>query len=214
MKELYACILEGDTDKALSLTEALLSKGFSPLELVRLLAEEMGELGRRFETYQAFLPDLVLAGDSFAQILSRLEPLFSETDSGRRHYTAVVGTVRGDFHDIGKNLLIVALRLNGFKVVDLGTDVPPEDFLAAARKHRADVVGLSTLMRSTLVSQADFLRLLRDTGDRKNYLVSIGGVATSEEWSKSIGADFWSSDVFESARRIRAALDAASSPKT
>lgn len=206
MDRLCACVLEGDGDGALVEAELLLSEGVSARDLLGVLAEELAELGRRFEDYRAFLPDLILAGDAFAQVMDRLEGRL-EPGGDASAYTAVVGTVQGDFHDIGKNLLVVALRIGGFRVVDLGTDVAPETFLAAAREHRADVVGLSTLLSSTLVFQADFIRLLEESGDRQEYLVSIGGASTSGEWSREIGADVWGPNVFESVERIRLALE-------
>ena len=210
-ERLCDCILEGDAEKALIETERLLAEGTPPEALVESLAAEMETLGERFQNYDAFLPDLILAGDVFTQVLNHLErrlPAPPPGQEGPSPYVAVVGTVQEDTHDIGKNLLAIALRLGGFRVVDLGTDVSPENFLRAVERHRADVVGLSTLLSSTLVFQGEFVRLLRASGRREDVLIAIGGAATSRGWSEKIGADVWNVDVFQSVREIRRALEA------
>ena len=211
MERLCDCILEGDAEKALIETERLLAEGTPPEALVESLAAEMETLGERFQNYDAFLPDLILAGDVFTQVLNHLErrlPAPPPGQEGPSPYVAVVGTVQEDTHDIGKNLLAIALRLGGFRVVDLGTDVSPENFLRAVERHRADVVGLSTLLSSTLVFQGEFVRLLRASGRREDVLIAIGGAATSRGWSEKIGADVWNVDVFQSVREIRQELEA------
>ena len=210
-ERLCDCILEGDAEKALIETERLLAEGTPPEALLESLAAEMETLGERFQNYDAFLPDLILAGDVFTQVLNHLERRLSSPPSGQEGpspYVAVVGTVQEDYHDIGKNLLVVALRLGGFRVVDLGTNVSPEDFLAAVDRHQADVVGLSALLSSTLVFQGEFVRLVHASGRREDILIAIGGAATSRDWSEEIGADVWDVDVFQSVREIRQELEA------
>ena len=210
-ERLCDCILEGDAEKALIETERLLAEGTPPEALVESLAAEMETLGERFQNYDAFLPDLILAGDVFTQVLNHLErrlPAPPPGQEGPSPYVAVVGTVQEDTHDIGKNLLVVALRLGGFRVVDLGTNVSPEDFLAAVDRHQADVVGLSALLSSTLVFQGEFVRLVHASGRREDILIAIGGAATSRDWSEEIGADVWDVDVFQSVREIRQELEA------
>jgi methylmalonyl-CoA mutase cobalamin-binding domain/chain len=211
MERLCDCILEGDAEKALVEAERLLAEGTPPEALVESLAAEMETLGERFQNYDAFLPDLILAGDVFTQVLNHLEkrlPAPPPGQEGARPYVAVVGTVQEDTHDMGKNLLVIALRLGGFRVVDLGTDVSPEDFLTAVERHQADVVGLSTLLSSTLVFQEEFVRLLSASGRREDVLIAIGGAATSRQWSEEIGADVWNVDAFQSVREIRRELEA------
>ena len=120
--------------------------------------------------------------------------------------TVIIGTVKGDYHDIGKNIVGIVLQANGFNVVDLGADVDPVAYLEAARKEKADVVGLSALMTTTMPGQEEFIKLVADAGDKGKYLVCVGGAPTSVEWAERIGADVWSFDAFECAAKLKKLL--------
>ena len=117
--------------------------------------------------------------------------------------TVVIGTVKGDFHDIGKNIIGIVLQANGFKVVDLGSDVDPVAYMDAARKEKADAVGISALMTTTMPGQEEFIKLVAETGDKGKYVVCVGGAPTSVEWAERIGADLWSFDAFEFAAKLK-----------
>ena len=199
-------MVDGDGDAAVALVNDLLAKGTAAQEVMNGLTEEMGILGQKFENFEVFLPDLMIAGDAFMQIMSVLkEPLVAATD-GTAAKTVIIGTVKGDYHDIGKNIVGIVLQANGFNVVDLGADVDPVAYLDAARKEKADVVGLSALMTTTMPGQEEFIKLVKDAGEKGKYLVCVGGAPTSVEWAERIGADVWSFDAFECAAKLKKLL--------
>ena len=199
-------MVDGDGDAAVALVNDLLAKGTAAQEVMNGLTEEMGILGQKFENFEVFLPDLMIAGDAFMQIMSVLkEHLVAATD-GTAAKTVIIGTVKGDYHDIGKNIVGIVLQANGFNVVDLGADVDPVAYLDAARKEKADVVGLSALMTTTMPGQEEFIKLVKDAGEKGKYLVCVGGAPTSVEWAERIGADVWSFDAFECAAKLQKLL--------
>ena len=199
-------MVDGDGDAAVALVNDLLAKGTAAQEVMNGLTEEMGILGQKFENFEVFLPDLMIAGDAFMQIMSVLkEHLVADTD-GTAAKTVIIGTVKGDYHDIGKNIVGIVLQANGFNVVDLGADVDPVAYLDAARKEKADVVGLSALMTTTMPGQEEFIKLVKDAGEKGKYLVCVGGAPTSVEWAERIGADVWSFDAFECAAKLKKLL--------
>ena len=194
-------MVDGDGDAAVALVNDLLAKGTAAQEVMNGLTEEMGILGQKFENF-----DLMIAGDAFMQIMSVLkEHLVAATD-GTAAKTVIIGTVKGDYHDIGKNIVGIVLQANGFNVVDLGADVDPVAYLDAARKEKADVVGLSALMTTTMPGQEEFIKLVKDAGEKGKYLVCVGGAPTSVEWAERIGADVWSFDAFECAAKLKKLL--------
>ena len=192
-------MVEGDGDAAVALVKELIEKGTPAKDIMAGLTEEMGVLGQNFEV---FLPDLMIAGDAFMQIMSVLKEHLVTASEGEAK-TVIIGTVKGDYHDIGKNIVGIVLQANGFNVVDLGADVDPVAYLEAARKEKADVVGLSALMTTTMPGQEEFIKLVADAGDKGKYLVCVGGAPTSAEWAERIGADVWS---FECAAKLKKLL--------
>lgn len=201
--EVRQFMVDGDGEAAVSMVQDLIEKGTEPREIMAGLTEEMGILGDKFENFEVFLPDLMIAGDAFMQIMSVLKEHLV-TDADEKHAkTVIIGTVKGDYHDIGKNIVGIVLQANGFNVVDLGADVDPVAYLEAARKEGADVVGLSALMTTTMPGQEEFIKLVKDAGDEGKYKVCIGGAPTSVEWADRIGADIWSFDAFECAAKLK-----------
>ena len=195
-------MIEGDGDEGVTLLEKLISEGITPRDIMAGLTEEMGILGNRFEQGEAFLPDLMVAGDAFAQMMEVLKPHLTGTGSKEQH-TVVIGTVKGDYHDIGKNIVGVILQANGFNVIDIGTDVDHMQFVEAAEKNNAAVVALSALMTTTMPAQEEFIKLLGETGHKGKFKVCIGGAPTSQDWANRIGADLWSFDAFECANKLK-----------
>ena len=198
-------MVEGDGDAAVALVKELIEKGTPAKDIMAGLTEEMGVLGQKFENFEVFLPDLMIAGDAFMQIMSVLKEHLVTASEGEAK-TVIIGTVKGDYHDIGKNIVGIVLQANGFNVVDLGADVDPVAYLEAARKEKADVVGLSALMTTTMPGQEEFIKLVADAGDKGKYLVCVGGAPTSVEGAERIGADVWSFDAFECAAKLKKLL--------
>lgn len=199
-------MVDGDGDTAVVLVNDLLAKGTTAQDIMNGLTEEMGLLGQKFENFEVFLPDLMIAGDAFMQIMSVLKGHLVSATDGAAAKTVVIGTVKGDYHDIGKNIVGIVLQANGFNVVDLGADVDPVAYLDAARKEKADAVGLSALMTTTMPGQGEFIKLVKDAGEKGKYLVCVGGAPTSTEWAERIGADVWSFDAFEYAAKLKKLL--------
>ena len=199
-------MVDGDGDAADALVNDMLAKGTAAQEIMNGLTEEMGILGQKFENFEVFLPDLMIAGDAFMQIMSVLKEHLVAAADGTAAKTVIIGTVKGDYHDIGKNIVGIVLQANGFNVVDLGADIDPVAYLDAARKEKADVVGLSALMTTTMPGQEEFIKLVKDAGEKGKYLVCVGGAPTSVEWAERIGADVWSFDAFECAAKLKKLL--------
>lgn len=199
-------MVDGDGDAAVALVNDMLAKGTAAQEIMNGLTEEMGILGQKFENFEVFLPDLMIAGDAFMQIMSVLKEHLVAAADGTAAKTVIIGTVKGDYHDIGKNIVGIVLQANGFNVVDLGADIDPVAYLDAARKEKADVVGLSALMTTTMPGQEEFIKLVKDAGEKDKYLVCVGGAPTSVEWAERIGADVWSFDAFECAAKLKKLL--------
>ena len=196
-------MIEGDGDSAVAMVKDLMETGIAPHDRMGGLTEEMGILGDKFENFEAFLPDLMIAGDAFMQIMDVLKEHLVAGSAEAAQKTVVIGTVKGDFHDIGKNIIGIVLQANGFKVVDLGSDVDPVAYMDAARKEKADAVGISALMTTTMPGQEEFIKLVAETGDKGKYVVCVGGAPTSVEWAERIGADLWSFDAFEFAAKLK-----------
>jgi 5-methyltetrahydrofolate--homocysteine methyltransferase len=148
----------------------------------------MNEVGRRFECNQFFVPELLLAARAMKASLELLRPLLAERGTepiGR----AVVGTVKGDLHDVGKNLVASLLEGGGFEVIDLGVNVPPEKFVAAAREKNAQIVGLSALLTTTMPSMRSTVEAFKAAGMRDQVKILIGGAPVTQRFADEIGAD-------------------------
>ena len=199
-------MVDGEGEAAAALVKETMEKGTAAQEIMNGLTDEMALLGQKFENFEVFLPDLMIAGDAFMQIMDVLKEHLVAAADGTAAKTVIIGTVKGDYHDIGKNIVGIVLQANGFNVIDLGADVDPVAYLEAARKEKADVVGLSALMTTTMPGQEEFIKMVADAGDKGKYLVCVGGAPTSVEWAERIGADVWSFDAFECAANLKKLL--------
>lgn len=203
IEELYEAVLEGDFDDTPELTQEGLAAGFGPQELIdRAMIPAMTEAGRRFEDDEYFVPELLSSGRAIKGGLDVLRPLLlaGEADPAG---TVVIGTVQGDLHDIGKNLVAVMLEGAGFDVVDLGTDVSPSQVVAAIREHRPQVVCLSALLTTTMLSMPTIVDAIVDAGLRDEVRIMMGGAPMSEQRAKEFGADAYADNANAA---VRAAL--------
>ena len=189
LEELYEAVVDGEDDLAVELTREGVDEGLEPLTLIDdAMIPAMAEAGRRFEDEEYFVPELILAGRAIKAGLEILRPLLS---AGDLHHSGsvVIGTVQGDLHDIGKNLVAVMLEGAGFEVIDLGTDVGPEEVVAAVEQHRPQLVGLSALLTTTMLSMPTIIEAIEAAGLREQVKVLVGGAPLSEEMAKEFGAD-------------------------
>jgi len=176
--------------------DALLS-GISPYEAVMGgMAKGMEEVGKRYEAREYFLPELIIAGEVMKEGMKVLEPHL-KTGEVKPIGKVVIGTVKGDIHDIGKNVVATLLRAAGFDVVDLGVDVSAERFVNVAREHKPDIVALSALLTSTMPEMELVIDALRKAKVRSKVKVIIGGASITAEYAKMIGADAGVREAFE-----------------
>ena len=191
IEALRQAILEGDEDAALSAAGSWVAAGFEPVTLLdeggTATIREVGELFSRFEIY---LPELILAGDALKAASEVLTAEMRRRGTAlQSHGKIVIGTVEGDVHDIGKNLVASLLVANGFEVVDLGVDVPAREIVAKAQAEKADIIALSALMTTSSFYQQQVIQLLAEVGRRDDFFVIVGGGPVTGEWAEEIGAD-------------------------
>ena len=184
-----------DTTKAEALTRQLLEEGVSPHEMISALTETMNKLGDMFSRLEIFLPQLVLSGEALTKVVDIIRPKLMESgEQGPAKGKVVLGVVKGDLHEIGKNIVKLMLETNGFEVKDIGYDVDSLTFIKEAEAMGADIIGASSLMTTTMPGQKEIIELLKDKGLRDRYKVVIGGAPTGPEWADRIGADLYCED--------------------
>ena len=189
LQTLKDAVLKGDAKTSRAITEEALQAGVEPLTILNeYLVSAMSEVGRRFECSEFFVPELLLAARAMKASLELIRPILSQRGAeliGK----AVVGTVKGDLHDIGKNLVASLLEGGGFEVIDLGVNVPPEKFIAAVRDHHAQIVGLSALLTTTMPSMKLTIEAFQAAGLRDKVKIFIGGAPVTQRYADEIGAD-------------------------
>ena len=195
-------ILTFDADRFVETVKKLVDQGYSPIVIVNALTEVLKEIGKRFENGEIFLVHLVVAGDAAKRAtVEVLEPLIKKTSVKRKSLGKVlIGTVAGDIHDIGKNIVAMMLFTAGFEVYDIGKDVPTEDFVKKTRESNADIVALSALLTTTLPAQRDVIDALKKAGLREKVKVLVGGAPATAKWAEEVGADGYGEDAIEAVK--------------
>jgi 5-methyltetrahydrofolate--homocysteine methyltransferase len=187
-------VIDGDVEAAGEMTRAALkAKGNAEEILNRGLLPGIRKVGELFGAGKYFLPELLMAGKVMNAAMAILEPELSKAKVGPRG-RYLIGTVRGDMHDIGKNIVVMLLRSNGWEVMDLGVDVPPEDFCAAVAKGNYQIVGMSALLTTTMSGVKDTIEALKAAGLRDKVKVMVGGAPMTQGWATRAGADGYASD--------------------
>lgn len=194
IQQLQDAMVEGDEAQCAELAREIVTAGADLQAVIAVLATEMEEVGRRFEEMEIFLPEVLLAADGMAAVMEVFAPELSRDAAATTRGVVVLGTARGDMHQIGKDLVALFLQIGGFKVVDLGTDVDPLDFIHEAERSNADVIGISSLMTTTMPGATEVIKILADKGVRDRFRVVVGGAPTSQEWADKIGADGWAEE--------------------
>ena len=194
LTKLYDAILEGDAQLAIEITEAAIAADVDPQSLITdRMIPAMDEVGRRFEEGEFFVPELLIAGRAMKGSLELLRPLLAERGVepvGR----VVIGTVKGDLHDIGKGLVASMLEGAGFEVTDLGIDVSSEKFVSEVQEKDADILALSALLTTTMPAIKDVIEAMREAGAHGKCKVMIGGAPITQKYADSVGADGYSSN--------------------
>lgn len=192
LEQLKQAILTGDAKTSRNVTEAALADGVEPMRLVNdFMVPAMDEVGRRFECNEYFVPELLLSARAMKSALELIRPLLAKSGiqpAGR----VAIGTVKGDLHDIGKNLVAAMFEGGGFEVIDLGVNVAPERFIDAIKAKNANVIAMSALLTTTMPSMKTTIEALKTAGVRDQVKVFVGGAPITQKYADDIGADGYS----------------------
>jgi 5-methyltetrahydrofolate--homocysteine methyltransferase len=192
LQALHDAVLNGDAKSAKAITEAALAAGVEPLQLVqKYMMPAMSEVGRRFECNEYFVPELLLAARAMKAALELVRPLLTAQGSQPAGRVAL-GTVKGDLHDIGKNLVAAMLEGGGYEIIDLGVNVSPEQFVAAVKEKGANIIAMSALLTTTMPSMKTTVDALKQAGVREQVKILVGGAPVTQKYADEIGADGFS----------------------
>ncbi|PID58100.1 cobalamin-binding protein [candidate division KSB3 bacterium] len=202
-------LIDGDMNAVTDGITQALDKGLGAADILSQgLIAGMTEVGQLFEEGEFFVPEMLIAARAMQAGVARLKPKLMEEDV-KPLGTIVLGTVKGDLHDIGKNLVGMMLEGVGFEVIDLGTDVSPEKFVEAIQEHEAGFVGMSALLTTTMSSMKSCVEALKEAGIRDKVSVMIGGAPVTQNYADEIGADIYAPDGPSAARKVKEAIGAA-----
>ena len=203
LEEISASLQKGDETQVAELTKRAITESIEAKEILDdgLLAG-MNVIGKKFRDHEIFLPEVLLAARAMYAGMDLLKPLFLK-DGMPNIGKVVIGTVQGDLHDIGKNLVAIMLKGAGFEIIDLGKDVPPEDFVDTAEREDADVIGMSTLLTTTTPMMTRVIELLKERGLEENISTIVGGAPVSLELAQEIGADAYGYDAANAVEKVK-----------
>ncbi len=207
LEQLDKLVENGEKEQSEALAHKLLADGIAPLAILDTLTRTMQRVGEQFANLDIFLPEVMMAGEALTAVVDIARPrLLESSRQAAARGKVVLGVVRGDLHEIGKNIVKLMLEINGFEVRDLGYDVDPLDFIKAAEEMGADFIGASSLMTTTMPRQKEIIAFLKDKGLREKYKVVIGGAPASKEWADMIGADLYCEDANTAPEEMAALL--------
>ena len=192
LDELRDAVMAGDADRTVKLTQDAIEGAAPPDEILNGMVAAMDEVGRRFQCGNAFVPEMLFASRAMRAGLALLEPILVQ-EGIKPEVTAVIGTVQGDLHDLGKDLVVMMWKGANFEVIDLGIDVSADRFIKAIKKHKAQIVGLSTLLTTTMSNMEATVQAIKET--KLNHVKTIvGGAPVSQQFADVIGADAYGPD--------------------
>lgn len=208
-KKLSNAVIIGEPEEAEALAKQAVDEGADPLTCINEgLMPGIQKVGELFSTGEYFLPDLIIGAEAMKSALDIFEPLLTGGQEREVVGRVVLGTVKGDLHEIGKTLVGTMLTANGFKVTDLGVDVPPEDFIAAIKEADAEIVGASALLTTTMLQQEKLIEAIEEAGLREKVKVMVGGAPATETFAKDIGADGYAKDAISAVDMAFRLIDA------
>jgi corrinoid protein of di/trimethylamine methyltransferase len=205
LEKLAAVVIDGTEDEARVLAQAVVANKIDPLEAIEHgLSKGMEIIGGRFECGDAYLPELLMAAASFNAAMAVLKP---EIEAQKKQVVklgkVLIGTVKGDVHSIGKDIVASVLDTSGFEVVDIGVDNPSLNIIQEAEKVQADVIALSSVMTTTMPAQKEVIDTLKEMGIRQKYFVIIGGGPVNQEWADRIGADGYGKSAIDAVALVK-----------
>jgi corrinoid protein of di/trimethylamine methyltransferase len=199
--KLRECIISGNKEGLIEVVEDGLSQDVSPLDLIDQMTDIMKEVGEKFENGEAFLPEMIKAADAWKVAVTKLEPELAEGQVAQKKVGRIVmGTVQGDMHDLGKNIVVAFLKTVGFEIMDVGIDASPSKLIDAAKEFDADIIGASALLTTTMPYQKALIEHLEARNLRDKFKVIVGGGPVNQEWADEIGADGYANDAAEAAK--------------
>ena len=194
-------IISGNKEGLIEAVEDGLSQDVSPLDLIDQMTDIMKEVGQKFENGEAFLPEMIKAADAWKVAVTKLEPKLAEGQVAQKKVGRIVmGTVQGDMHDLGKNIVVAFLKTVGFEIMDVGIDASPSKLIDAAKEFDADIIGASALLTTTMPYQKALIEHLEARNLRDKFKVIVGGGPVNQEWADEIGADGYADDAAETAK--------------
>jgi corrinoid protein of di/trimethylamine methyltransferase len=208
LQDLTKAISECNQEDTLKLVSGYANKGIDVNAILDSLGQGLKDLGEKFSCGEAFIPELVFAGEIFNETMRILGPYMPKGSESqvKRRGKVVIATVKGDLHDIGKNLVSTFLSLGGYEVIDLGVDVANEKLIEIVQKEKPNVIGLSSLLTTTMLGQRQFMAMLKEKGLRDKVKVIVGGAPVSQAWADEIGADGYGADAVDGKNKIDAML--------
>jgi methylmalonyl-CoA mutase cobalamin-binding domain/chain len=209
-------VIEGDEDDAAEFASQAIAAEIRPMAIIKgAINPAMDSVGVAFEAGDAYLPELILAGDAARAALDLIVPTISKDDlEGAVQGTVVIGTIFGDAHDIGKNIVGAILAAHGIKVIDLGINVAPRQYIETALSEKADIIAISSLITTSLPYHREVINTLRDRGEREKFFVIVGGGPVTAEWTAEIGADGYGRDAQDAAKVVTRLLEGLAAGKT
>ncbi len=190
-EKICEAVIQGEGEAVVAAVKEALEAKVDAFSIVENgLTKGMDVVGEKFEKQEYFLPDLLIAAHAVKSAMELLKPHLATRAAGREA-VVVIGTVEGDIHDIGKNLVASALEASGFKVIDLGVNVPPAEFVKGVKEHNPDIVACSALITATMVNIKDMINALKEAGVRDKIKIMVGGAPLSREFAESAGADYY-----------------------
>lgn len=196
LSKIIAALMDQDREETNSLVDKALENGVTPMEVLNDgLAAGLQELGVLFAEEEVFLPELLLAAEITTDIMKRLQDKFEADDTKiEKRGTVLLATVEGDVHDIGKSLVGMIMNASGYNIIDAGKDVPNVKMIELVKEHKPDIVGLSSLLSTTMPAQQEFVEMAKEAGIRDQIKIIVGGAPVSRDWANKIGADGYAED--------------------
>jgi len=203
LRDISEALMQGDAQKVKDLTERKLAEGTPPLEILNnALIAGMTEVGRKFKALEIYVPEVLVSARAMSWGVEALKPAWKGRDV-KPLGTVVIGSVKGDVHDIGKNLVVMMMEGAGFRVIDLGISIPVEKFIEAIKEHKPDIVGMSALLTTTMGEFKKNVETLKAAGLRDKVKVMVGGAPVNEKYALEAGADAYGADAIEAVEKAK-----------
>ena len=207
LEALVKAVVDGLDDKAVAATKQVIEENIAVDQIVEALTAGMRDVGEEFARMEIFLPEMMMAAQTMKAVLAVLEPeMAAQSAEVQTKGVVVIATVEGDMHEIGKDIVISLLEVSGFEVHDMGINVNPLDIVNEAAKVKADIIGASALMTTTMPQQKDLIEILIEKGMRDQFHVILGGAPVTAEWVEEVGADSWGENAAVSVQILEKAM--------